>query len=158
MAIWTLLASVLKGIGKGIVTGSKAIGFAGKEMGKGMVGIQSKSSPLSLSSTGSAAGVIAKSGQIANQVGNAVGKLSGFQEQVQNFKTTGDPASSSLDKTVDTFRKLTEANKRNPEDSIKRSEEETFSQPLAMQSTTAPTTGGPLAQEDLELLRRYLNA
>lgn len=70
----------MKGVGKGIATGSKAIAYTGKEMGKGMVGKASTSTPLSLGKTGGAAGAIAQSGKVANQLGQFIGQTSGISD------------------------------------------------------------------------------
>jgi hypothetical protein len=143
---WAFLGNLVKGIGNGVakgtaaigktaVTGAKAIGYTGQELGKGLMGKATTSSPIALAKTGNAAGPIAQLGKVANQIGQVVKATSGLRNQ------TG--ASSNGEEGED----------QNPMQG---------SAPEISGSTIAPTIGGgtplayasPQGQLELEMLRR----
>jgi len=155
---WAFLGNLIKGvatgvgktavaIGKGAATGAKAIGFAGKELGKGMVGMTSKTSPLALGKTGSAAGAIAKAGQVANQIGKVIGVGTGISDITKG--NLGPRAGIQSDSNNEDQNPMQQGGA-----------------PEIGGSTVAPTMGGgtplayasPQGQLELEMLRRRMYA
>jgi hypothetical protein len=162
--LWTLVLSLLKGIGKSALTTSKAIGLAGKELGKGMVGMQSQSSPLALGKAGSSAGAIAQAGKVANQIGGFVGKMTGTSSlQTPSTESKTNTGQSIIDKGLNLVSTLGKMSGQGRNASGPSTDQNPMQQtPMQEENTVAPMTqpsqplaySSPEGQLEEEILRR----